>query len=272
MTNQPSAVGPIQADSRRASLRSNRGDSTAETRVAAVPRIVSRPVRPGVFIPFRGNARDRTRICALVHELDDWLRARGITDVGPPYLRIVIADDLSGDPDFEVGRLTAHAVAGQGRVRAGEIRPGAYATLVHRGHPAGLDAARSELVDWIATAGHEPERSRNWPEVAWGGLFEFYLTAPDRESDMHLPTTELSCLLRGPAPARRSKAADGATDRHDAATTHSGHPARPVERRTRLWFVGHGHPGNPPTESDAIEPRPAGTRIAATAGSRSGPR
>ncbi len=142
------------------------------------PRVESRPEVPYVGIravtPFRGmlGASDK-----LFAELSAWVEQSGVETVGHGFLRLHVID-MSGPMDLEVGLVTPLATGFTGRVRAGALLPGRYATLTHKNHA--LRANRA-LIEWARD--HELEFDRH--EVPEGDRFacryEACLTDPKLE-------------------------------------------------------------------------------------------
>jgi effector-binding domain-containing protein len=103
------------------------------------------------------------------------LRAGGITSGCPNVM--LYRDDV---PHLEVGVQLVQPCLLTGRVVASELPGGRVATTVHHGPYRGLDAAHSAVLDWCASHGERPSRtrweiygpqdedvSRVWTEVCW---------------------------------------------------------------------------------------------------------
>ena len=108
-------------------------------------RVESRSEVPYVGIravtPFRGmlGASDK-----LFAELSAWVEQSGVETLGHGFVRLHVID-MSGPMDLEVGLVTPRPTDFTGRVAAGVLLPGRYATLTHRNHA--LRANRA-LIDW----------------------------------------------------------------------------------------------------------------------------
>jgi effector-binding domain-containing protein len=89
----------------------------------------------------------------------------------------------------------AKAVPGDGRVLAGVLPAGRYATVRHVGHPDTLAAATAELLDWAATRGLKWDVSPSPAGERWGGRLEIYHSDPVSEPDLAKWVTELAFLL-----------------------------------------------------------------------------
>jgi effector-binding domain-containing protein len=142
------------------------------------PRFVDRPDLSYLGIrlvtPFRGFLAQRD---ALLKELTGWLRERDIADIGPFFLRLNVVD-MDGDMDIEVGAITPAAQPGDGRVLAGTLPAGRYATLTYRDHA--LRANRA-LLEWIAGEGIELDRVTRPEGDHFACRYEAYRTDPRTE-------------------------------------------------------------------------------------------
>src|SRR5919199_1759232 len=92
-------------------------------------------------------------------------------------------------------QTVAEPMSSDGRIAAGTLPAGRYATLRHTGHPSTLVEATRLLLEWAA------ERTLAW-DVApspdgdrWAARVELYLTDPQTEPDMNKWMTELAFRL-----------------------------------------------------------------------------
>src|SRR5487761_275577 len=67
-------------------------------------------------------------------EVFGWLDARGIAPAGPPFWKYNVID-MAQNLEVAAGCPVAEPVTGDGRVVAGVLPAGRYATLRHVGHP-----------------------------------------------------------------------------------------------------------------------------------------
>jgi len=109
---------------------------------------------------------------------------------GPLLIRYLeLGED--GEPlEIELAVPVEAGVAGDGRVRAGVLPPGRYATLLHVGPyrsttAPDLATARAALRDWMDEQGVAP---------APAGYIEHYRIGPVEESDYSKWETELAYL------------------------------------------------------------------------------
>ncbi len=143
--------------------------------VVAGPAVEERLEIPYVGIrlvtPFRGMLAVRDRLLA---EVDAWARKSEVAVVGYGFLRLHVVD-MQGDMDIEVGLVTRERSQIKGRVGAGVLPAGRYATLSYRG--AGTGANRA-LLDWV----RDQELRLDRHNVPAGDCFacrcESYLTDP----------------------------------------------------------------------------------------------
>ena len=92
-----------------------------------------------------------------------YLGRRGMAPAGPPFIRYHTFGQA--ETDVETGVPVAEAVAGEGRVAAGELPRGAAITTWHRGSHDGLAGAYARLGSWLKANGREADGAP-W-EVYW---------------------------------------------------------------------------------------------------------
>ncbi len=142
------------------------------------PTVVTRPEIPYVGIrvvtPFRGMLGVRDELLA---ELFGRAGQSDLDVVGYGFLRLHVVD-MQGDMDIEVGLVTRERSECAGRVCAGVLPAGRYATLVYTGVGTGANRA---LIEWAGASGLEFDR-REMPEGDWFACrYEAYLTDPKVE-------------------------------------------------------------------------------------------
>jgi effector-binding domain-containing protein len=124
--------------------------------------------------PFRGVLAKRDE---LLRELDEWLGQHGVGEIGSFFLRFNVVN-MEADMDIEVGVITPDPPPGAGRVAAGVLPGGRYATLTYRDHAR---RANRMLLEWARDndvtldSGTEPAGDR------FGCRYEAYLTDPRKE-------------------------------------------------------------------------------------------
>lgn len=105
----------------------------AET-VIGLASIVEKPERPYIGIrfetPFNGMFAVVTK---ALKELRRWCKENAASESGPYFLRYYRCD-MTRIMEVEVGLITQTSVAGNGRISAGSLPEGKYATLTYRGN------------------------------------------------------------------------------------------------------------------------------------------
>ncbi|MDA0564619.1 GyrI-like domain-containing protein [Streptomonospora sp. S1-112] len=162
--------------------------------MTAGPRHETRAAQPYVAIPAKVTGRGRA--AALVAEVQEWLRRRGVGAAGPPFLRYWVIGQGDREHIIEVGAPVREQVPveGDGRVVAGFIPEGSYVTLAHTGDPERIDTAHALLQDWASGQGLAWVNRGEGPNQVWGGRFEFLLSAPVGASGPC--SVEISYLVR----------------------------------------------------------------------------
>jgi effector-binding domain-containing protein len=96
---------------------------------------------------------------------------------------------------MEVGFPIATQVSGDGRVHAGTIPAGRFATLIHTGPYDGLYEANVALGDWLGRQGAPRPMSRAKAGEYDESLLEIYQTDPQVEPDPQKWVTEVAFRL-----------------------------------------------------------------------------
>ncbi|HEU4328119.1 MAG TPA: GyrI-like domain-containing protein [Roseiflexaceae bacterium] len=128
----------------------------------------------------------------FLDELFAWLGQRGIAPACAPFQRLHVIN-MEGQMDVELGIPVAQAVPGDGRVSAGVIPAGRYATLVYRGLD-GIPGNRA-LIEWAAQQGLQWDRWDDPQGDAFRSRIESFLTDPDEEPDPNNWETEVAIKL-----------------------------------------------------------------------------
>jgi effector-binding domain-containing protein len=163
--------------------------------MSAAPEIVEWPARPYVAIPVHVTmAAIGTVVPPLNGEVFRWLAERGAASAGAPFWKYNVID-MDRELEIEAGVTVPHALAGDGRVIAGTLPGGRYATLTHVGHPSELVGATMALRDWAAGQGLTWDMSPGQDGERWGSRLEIYLTDPSEEPDMSKWVTQLAFRL-----------------------------------------------------------------------------
>ena len=117
-----------------------------------------------------------------IAETGAWLGQRGLEPADAPFVRYRVVN-MAGQLDVEVGFPVAASQTGDGRVEAGVLPGGRYATLLYTGPYDGLMAANAALLDWGAQNGHAWDMRATPEGDAFGARLESYLTNPAVEPD-----------------------------------------------------------------------------------------
>jgi effector-binding domain-containing protein len=109
-------------------------------------------------------------------------------------------EDRAEQPYVEIAAPIAAPVSGSGRIHAGALPAGRYATFLHAGpyshaEVPDLESARSLLLDWADQNGVKIARSETDGGTAFGACVEHYLTDASREPDWSKWETELAYLV-----------------------------------------------------------------------------
>jgi effector-binding domain-containing protein len=165
------------------------------------PRVEERAAMPyiGIHARVSGEAEFRRAIDRGFPELFAWLEQNGVRAAGPPFIRYVQLDEHDDPIEIELGVPTRSATPPDGRLRAGVLPAGRYATLLHVGPYSStkepdLAAARAGLLRWAEREGIKLERSRTGAGSGFRACVEHYITDPRREPDPSKWETELAFL------------------------------------------------------------------------------
>lgn len=134
----------------------------------------------------------------LLGEVFAWLGKQGITPAGAPFMRYHVID-MKAKLDIELGVPVVAAVSGDGRVSAGVLPAGRYASLVYTGVKNGLEGNRV-LIDWAKEKGIAWDRWDTGKGDAFRSRIESYLTDPNDEPDPAKWETEVAIKLAHDQP------------------------------------------------------------------------
>lgn len=158
------------------------------------PKLEHRPqrhymgIRTQVTIQELGNV-----IPQRLQEVFTWLGKKGISPAGAPFIRFWVID-MQKQLDIELGVPVATALSGEGRIHAGILPSGRYATLVYTGVRNGI-AANAALQDWGKKKGIQWRTRPAKKGTAWTARMEFFLTDPKQEPDPEKWQTEVAYLV-----------------------------------------------------------------------------
>jgi effector-binding domain-containing protein len=142
------------------------------------PKIDERSAQPymGIRAQVPMSAMSK-HVTALFKEINAYGKQRAIDPAGPPFLRFHVID-MAGEMDIEVGIPVAAPLPAEGRVCAGLIPAGRYASLVYTG--SGYTGNKA-LIDWARANGLRWDRWNDPKGDAFRSRYESYLTDPKVE-------------------------------------------------------------------------------------------
>jgi effector-binding domain-containing protein len=146
--------------------------------IIRAPKIDNRPEQAymgiRVISPFKGMS---SMIGKMSKEMDDWIKARGVTPAGPPFVRFHVID-MRGKMEISYGFPVAAALTGDDRVKADMLVAGRYASLVYKN---GGIAGNRALIEWVRGQGLEFDRWDTSEGDNFRCRYETYLTDPKIE-------------------------------------------------------------------------------------------
>lgn len=135
-----------------------------------------------------------TVIPQLLGEVFVWVeKQQGATLAGAPFIRYYVID-MAAKLDIELGVPLATPLAGDGRVAAGLIPAGRYATLTYTGVANGIPG-NAALLNWGNGQGLRWDTWATERGDAFGARYESFLTRPEDEPDPAKWQTEVAIRL-----------------------------------------------------------------------------
>lgn len=155
------------------------------------PKLEDRSEQPYVAIRTQATMDELgTVIPQLLGDVFAWLGKQGIASAGAPFIRYLVVD-MAAKLDIEVGVPVAGGVPGDGRISAGVLPAGRYATLIYTDVRRGVEA-NAALLDWGAAQGLVWDSWAAENGDGFGARLESYLTDPDEEPDPAKWETEVA--------------------------------------------------------------------------------
>jgi len=102
---------------------------------------------------------------------------------------------MPGKMDIEMGWPLATSLSGSGRISAGVLPAGRYATVLYTGDYSGLMEANRVLVDWAKEQGVAWDRWDVENGDAFRSRYETYIRDPGNEPDAAKWETEVAMKL-----------------------------------------------------------------------------
>jgi len=122
-----------------------------------------------VKAPFRGMF---AVVDKLLKELRTWVKAHGIADEGPFFLRYHVID-MEGIMDIELGFVVLEPLSGDDRVQPNVLPKGRYASLTYTRYAL---PGNKDLLEWIKQNNIRIDRWNDKEGDAFACRYEAYLT------------------------------------------------------------------------------------------------
>jgi effector-binding domain-containing protein len=159
------------------------------------PKIVDRSEQASVGIRTQVSLEEFASVIDKTFpEVFAWLEKQNVAPAGAPFIRYHIIN-MTDKLDVEMGVPVAATMSGDGRVSAGVLPAGRYATLVYTGPYDGLMEANRVLIDWAKEKGIAWDRWDDENGDAFRSRVEFYNTDPREEPDPQKWETEVAIKL-----------------------------------------------------------------------------
>ncbi|MEP7294211.1 MAG: GyrI-like domain-containing protein [Chloroflexota bacterium] len=155
------------------------------------PKFVERSEQPFMAIRTQLRLGEMGSAPQFHGEVAAWLKAHGMAPAGAPFIRYCVIN-IADRMDLEFGFPVAAALEGDGRVTAGVVPSGRYATITYFGHYENLMEANRVLVEWAKENGVEWDRWDDPNGDAFAGRFEFYPNDPGEVPDPEEWETEVT--------------------------------------------------------------------------------
>ena len=162
----------------------------------AEPTVAERAAQPYVSIPRTVTMATIASAADEIPGLISWLASRGAAPAGPPFLRYNVID-MDRELELEAGVPVAVPVPAQGRVRAGVLPGGRYATATHVGPYDQLVPAVRDLLQWAGRQGLTWDKQDSPAGERWGCRLEIYPVDPAEQPDPAKWETVLAFRLAG---------------------------------------------------------------------------
>jgi effector-binding domain-containing protein len=127
-------------------------------------------------------------------EVENWLLQQGIGLSGAPFIRYHVIN-MAGKLDVEVGWPTASPVQDNGRIKAGSLPAGKYASLIYTGTYDKLVDGNAALIGWAEKEGINLDSWQTADGDAFGARYESYLTNPEEVPDQSKHETEVAIRI-----------------------------------------------------------------------------
>ncbi|MEO8607705.1 MAG: GyrI-like domain-containing protein [Chloroflexota bacterium] len=129
----------------------------------------------------------------FIGEVFGWLGKNGIEPDGIPFMRYHIIN-MPGLLDIEIGVPVAAPIKGDGRVNAGVLPAGRYASLIYTDVTKG-EEGNSVLIGWAQQQGLEWDRWDDPKGDAFRSRYEIFIDGPQEDPDPTKWRTEVAIKL-----------------------------------------------------------------------------
>jgi effector-binding domain-containing protein len=159
------------------------------------PTLVNRSEQPYVGIRTQVAVQDFPKaIDEAFPAVFAWLEQQGVKPASAPFIRYHVIN-MPGRLDVEMGVPVTKALSGSGRIQAGVVPAGRYATLTYTGPYDGLMEANRVLVEWAKANNVTWDRWDDPNGDAFRARLEIYHTDPQAEPDPQKWQTEVTIKL-----------------------------------------------------------------------------
>jgi effector-binding domain-containing protein len=156
------------------------------------PKLSQRPAQPYVAIVAEMPMAELAgAVDGLFAALFAWLSETGRQASGAPFIRYNRID-MASTLELEFGVPVAAPAEGSGRVTAGTLPAGSYATVLYQGPYDGLFGANAALIDWGRHNGIAWDAAPSAAGDRFACRLETYLTDPRTEPDASKWQTEVA--------------------------------------------------------------------------------
>lgn len=162
--------------------------------VNSSPTVVDRPAQPYVGVREHITMSTFPVIADRFGEIFGWLAEQGIEAAGAPFFRYRTID-MERSLEVEAGIPVAEPVAPSLPVFADTLPPGRYVDLDYVGHPQGLLAETTRLLQWADEQGLSFDHRDCPAGDAWASRLEIYHTDPAEQPDLNQWHIELAFKL-----------------------------------------------------------------------------
>ena len=158
------------------------------------PTLTERAAQPYVAIREKVTIPFTPVIDLVMPEVAGWLQARGVDRFGPAVFRYNVVD--MPRLDVEMGFAPAEPLTGEGRIHAGMLPAGRYATLTHWGHYDKLIDATGVLIGWAQETGIAWDSTNEADGEHFASRFELYPNGPIDTPDPEKWETQIFIKVR----------------------------------------------------------------------------